>query len=148
VFTPARLADDTRVVVNRGFLPQEKLDTHTRIEGQVLEPIDIVGALRWPEARGMFAPRDEPSRNVWYVRDHLAIAAAKNWGEVAPFYVEQEAPVPPGGAPRPGLLAIQLRNDHLHYALTWYGLAAALAVIFTIWARGRRRAGAPREPAN
>jgi surfeit locus 1 family protein len=29
---------------------------------------------------------------------------------------------------------VNLRNDHLGYALTWFGLAAVLAVIFVLWA--------------
>jgi surfeit locus 1 family protein len=139
IFTPAKLSDGSLVIVNRGFVPQDRLDTHTRGEGQVLEAVDIVGALRWPEPRGWFTPKDDPAGNVWYVRDHRAMAAAKGWGEVEPFYIDQESPVPPGGLPKVGPLSVQLRNEHLQYALTWYGLAAVLVVVFTIWARGRGR---------
>ena len=70
--------------------------------------------------------------------------SVKGWGTVAPFYIEQEAPVPPGGLPHPAPLKVQLRNDHLQYAITWYGLAAVLVVMFAIWAvaaaheRGRK----------
>ena len=53
---------------------------------------------------------------------------------VAPFYVEQETPVPPGGLPQPGKLVVSLPDNHLQYALTWYGLAAVLAGIFISWA--------------
>ncbi len=58
------------------------------------------------------------------------MAAAKGLGPVAPFYVEQESPVPPGGLPQPGRLVVRLRNVHLQYALTWYGLALVLAGVF------------------
>jgi cytochrome oxidase assembly protein ShyY1 len=71
---------------------------------------------------------------IWSLRDHRAMAALKGWGEVAPFYIEQEAPVPPGGLPHPSALKVQLRNDHLQYAITWYGLATVLVVMFAIWA--------------
>ena len=145
VFTPARLADGSVVVVNRGFVPADRIDTHTRGEGQILNPVEIVGALRWPELRSIFTPQDDPAGNVWYVRDHLAIAAAKHWGEVAPFFIDLEAPLPPGGLPRAGPLTVQLRNEHLQYAITWFGLAGVLAVVFLLWVRGRLRQGA-REP--
>jgi surfeit locus 1 family protein len=138
VFTPARMQDGGLVVVNRGFIPQDKLDSHTRQEGQVLEAVDIVGVLRWPEARGWFAPKDDPASDIWYTRNHLAIAVAKGWGEVAPFFVDQEAPPPPGGFPKVAPLAIQLRNEHLQYAITWFGLAAVLVFAFTFWARSYR----------
>ncbi|HTS42077.1 MAG TPA: SURF1 family protein [Xanthobacteraceae bacterium] len=145
VFTPARLTDGSVVVVNRGFVPADRIDTHTRGEGQILNPVEIVGALRWPEVRSIFTPKDDPAGNVWYVRDHLAIAAAKHWGEVAPFFIDLEAPLPPGGLPRAGPLTVQLRNEHLQYAITWFGLAGVLAVVFLLWVRGRLRQGA-REP--
>ena len=75
------------------------------------------------------------------VRDPSAMAKFKGWGTVAPFYIEQEAPVPPGGLPHPAPLKVQLRNDHLQYAITWYGLAAVLVVMFAIWALAAPRHG-------
>jgi cytochrome oxidase assembly protein ShyY1 len=73
------------------------------------------------------------------VRDQQAMAAAYGWGEVAPFYIDQEAPVSAEDAPRPAPLKVNLRNEHLQYALTWYGLAAVLAIAFFFWMRTRRR---------
>ncbi len=61
------------------------------------------------------------------------MAAAKGWGNVAPFYVDQESPVPPSGLPRPASLTVNLRNDHLQYAVTWFGLAAVLVGCFVAW---------------
>ncbi len=69
--------------------------------------VEITGVMRWPDRRQWFTPRDNPAQNVWFVRDPAAIAAAKGWGPVSPFYVEQESPVPPGGWPRPGKLVVQ-----------------------------------------
>jgi surfeit locus 1 family protein len=135
VFTPARLAGGARVVVNRGFVPEGASDAASRAAG----PVDIVGALRWPERPGWFTPAGEPARNLWFARDHVAIAAAKGWGSVAPFYLEQEAPPPPGGLPRPGKLVVTLPNNHLQYAITWFGLALVLAGVFAAFARAHRR---------
>ena len=99
----------------------------------------MTGVMRWPQARSYFAPADDPLRNLWFVRDHLAIARAKGWGEVAPFYVELEEPQPPGGLPRPAPLRPNIRNEHLQYAITWYGLAAVLIVMVLLWVRTQRR---------
>ena len=46
--------------------------------------------------------------------------------------------MPPGGLPHPAPLQVHLRNDHLQYAITWYGLAVVLVVMFAIWAMRRR----------
>ena len=139
VFTPARLAGGALVMVNRGFVPEARRDPASRAAGAITGAVEIVGALRWPEERRFFSPADEPQNNLWFVRDPQAIAAAKGIGAVAPFYVEQESPVPPGGLPQPGKLAVTLRNAHLQYAITWYGLALVLLVMFVVWARASLR---------
>jgi surfeit locus 1 family protein len=139
VFTPARLAGGALLMVNRGFVPEARRDPASRAEGELAGPLEITGALRWPEERRFFSPADEPQKNLWFVRDPQAIAAAKGIGAVAPFYVEQESPIPPGGLPQPGKLAVTLRNAHLQYAITWYGLALVLVVMFALWTRASWR---------
>jgi surfeit locus 1 family protein len=134
VFTPARLADGSIVIVNRGFVPDARRDPRSRPDGQVARPIEIVGAMRWPDIRHWFTPGDDPGHNLWFARDPAAIAAAKGLGAVAPFYIEQETPAPPGGLPQPGKLVVSLPDNHLQYALTWFGLAAVLAGVFVSWA--------------
>jgi surfeit locus 1 family protein len=141
VFTPARLSDGSLVMVNRGFVPEDRKDAKSRADGQVLAPVDITGALRWPDTRHWFTPADDAAHNLWFSRDPQAIAAAKGLGAVAPFFVEMEAPVPPGGLPSPGKIVVNLPDNHLQYAITWYGLAAALVGVFAAFAFGSRRRG-------
>ena len=43
-----------------------------------------------------------------------------------------------GGLPRPGRLVVNLPDNHLQYALTWFGLAAVLAGVFVAWAFSSR----------
>jgi len=139
VFTPARLPDGAYVIVNRGFVPEARKDAASRTAGQIASAVEIVGVMRWPDARHWFSPADDLQHNMWFTRDPLAIAAAKGLGSVAPFYVEQESPTPPGGLPQPGKLVVRLRNEHLQYAVTWYGLALVLVVVFAVWARSYKR---------
>ena len=96
---------------------------------------------RWPDGHNWFTPNDDPAHNLWFSRDPQGIAAAKGLGPVAPFFVEQEAPVPPGGLPQPGKLVVALPDNHLQYALTWYGLAAVLVGVFGAWAISSGRKG-------
>jgi surfeit locus 1 family protein len=132
-FAPARLAGGSIVLVDRGFVPMERMNPASRGEGTPHGSIDIVGVMRWPETRGLFTPADEPQNNVWYLRDSTAIATAKKWATAAPFYIEQESPVPPGALPLPGKLQVELPNNHLQYALTWFGLALGLAGVYVVW---------------
>jgi surfeit locus 1 family protein len=142
VFAPARLAGGGVVVVDRGFVPEGRQNKTTRAAGEVGGRLEMVGVMRWPEPAGWFMPAADPGHNLWFVRDPLAIARAKNWGEVAPFFIELESPVPPGGLPLPGPLKVNLPDDHLQYALTWFGLAAVLAISFAFWLRSRWREAA------
>jgi cytochrome oxidase assembly protein ShyY1 len=132
VFAPARSADGQAVVVNRGYVPADRKSQPPA--GMAA----ITGYIRWPEAPGWFVSERDSSGDVWFVRDPAAMAKARGWGPVAPFYIDQEAPVPPGGFPKPGALTVRLRNDHLGYALTWFGLAGALAAVFLLWAARER----------
>jgi surfeit locus 1 family protein len=58
---------------------------------------------------------------------------------VAPFYIEQEAPPAPGGLPRPGKLVVNLPDNHLQYALTWFALALVLVGVFAAFVLGQWR---------
>ena len=69
------------------------------------------------------------------------MALAKSWGTIAPFYIDQEAPAVPGGLPRVGPLKVNLPNNHLQYAITWYGLAVVLVIVSLLLFRSRRREG-------
>jgi surfeit locus 1 family protein len=139
VFAPARLAGGSIVVINRGFVPVDRKDPASRAQGAPLGSVDVVGYVRWPETRGLFTPADDPKANVWYLRDLAAMAEAKKWSTAAPFYIDQSAPVPPGGLPLPGKLEVRLPNNHLQYAITWFGLALGLAGVYVVWLAGRLR---------
>lgn len=137
VFTPARLAGGSLVVVNRGFIPQARKDEADKNQPGGLA--EIVGILRWPQPRNAFTPEDDASRNLWFVRDPQAMAEAKGWGPVSPFFVDLESPAPANALPRPTPPSVALPNNHLNYALTWFSLAGALAIIFALWARKQLR---------
>ncbi len=140
VFAPAQLAGGSIVLVNRGFVPLDRKDPTTRPGGATQGTVEIVGVMRWPETRGLFTPAEDAAGNVWYLRDPKAMADAKKWASAAPFYVDQESPTPVGGWPKPGKLAVALPDNHLQYAITWFGLALALAGIYVTWlARHFRR---------
>jgi surfeit locus 1 family protein len=132
VLSPFRANDGRIVVVNRGYV------AGTNAPPPPSGDVDLAGALRWPDESAMFTPADEPQNNLWYRRDPVVIAAAKGWGQVAPFFVEQETPQL-ANAPRAGPLVVHLRDNHLQYAITWFGLAAGLTGVYLVWLRGRLR---------
>ncbi len=139
VFTPARLASGETVAVNRGFVADQKPTGATARPAPAPGAVEITGVLRWPEPKAweLTAPYDKGAQ-LWFVRDHLAMAQESGWGQIAPFYIEREGQEPADGLPPPGALKPNLPNNHLQYAVTWYGLALVLLAVFGFWVRSRR----------
>jgi surfeit locus 1 family protein len=146
LFTPLRLADGAAVMVNRGFVPTELRDPARRNETPPAGEVAITGLVRAPEARGSFMPENDPAKEQWFVRDLAAMARARGLERAAPFWIDL-APAPGAtGWPRPGQTRLAIPNNHLGYALTWFGIALALLGVFGAWAWNRVRSSAPMVP--
>jgi cytochrome oxidase assembly protein ShyY1 len=145
-FIPARLPSGEIVAVNAGFVPNTMQDrgTQDRAVAQLItnEPITLTGYIRFPVAAGVLTPDVEHAKRLWFTRDQVAMAHTLGWGDIAPFYIDLETPVPPSGVPKPGPLSVQLKDDHMQYAITWFGLAIAVVVALVVWMRSRRQARA------
>lgn len=143
-FIPARLADGRSVVINAGFVQNTMQDRaqQDRAVARLVTgtPAELTGYLRFPEEAGTFTPKEDGGKRLWFVRDHHSMAQVLGWGEVAPFYVDLESPQPASGTPKPGRLHVQLKDNHLQYAITWFGLALVVSAAFGFWVAGHRRA--------
>lgn len=139
ILTPLRLADDSYVFVNRGFVPEALKDQAQRRTGLVLGPVTIRGLMRAPEHKGMFSPDDDLQKNIRFVRDPVLLAESFGLSSVAPFIVDADATPVPGGAPEGGHTVISVPNNHLEYALTWFALAFALVAVFTAFVFSQRK---------
>jgi cytochrome oxidase assembly protein ShyY1 len=140
-FLPARLPGGETVVINAGFV-QNTMQDRTQQDSAVTRlitdaPVTLTGYLRFPEQAGALTPPGNTTKRLWFTRDHLAMAHALGWREVAPFYIDLELPVPASGIPKPGPLEVHLKDDHMQYAITWFGLAGAVVIAFGVWWRGR-----------
>ena len=146
-FMPARLPTGEIVVINAGFVQntmQEREQQDRAVTRLITTaPVMLSGYIRFPEAAGVLTPAENLARRLWFTRDHLAMARALGWGAdarpVAPFYIDLEQPVPASGIPKPGPLQVHLKDDHMQYAITWFGLAGAVVIAFGVWLFGQRR---------
>ena len=140
VLTPLHLAGGGTLIVNRGFVPLAKKDPASRAAGQVAGEVQTTGLLRPPEPRNPFTPADIPAAGAWYTRDPALIAAHFAIADAAPFTLDADAtPAPPGGLPLGGATVLDVPNNHLSYAVTWFGLALTLAGVFGVFAAGEVR---------
>lgn len=98
-------------------------------------PVTLQGYVRQPVRPGLFSAADDPTRRVFYTLDPAAIGRALGAGGVAPFVLVVLGSPRPGEYPAPAAEMPRPPNNHLQYALTWFGLAAALLVIFALYVR-------------
>jgi len=141
VVTPLVLAEGGgTLMVDRGFVPEERKSPATRAAGNPGGTVTVTGLLRLPTGKSSwFVPDNLPARNEWFTIDLGAMAAAAGVTGVLPFYVDADRTPNPGGYPVGGQTLIDLPNNHLQYALTWYMLAGSLVIVYVLLLLRRRR---------
>jgi surfeit locus 1 family protein len=126
VLTPLLTDSGKSLMVDRGSVPKEKLDPASRTAGNVIGETAVTGVWRAPDAPGLFTPPPDLAHRIWYARDLAGIAAADHITLSRAVLVEADATPNPGGLPAGGQTVVNFRNQHLSYAVTWFGLAIVL----------------------
>lgn len=139
ILTPAVSADGWAVIVDRGRIPGQRLENFDKPEGEMT----IEGVIRtYPRGQAMFDPENDPKANLWYWWDVPAMLAASGLPQdLKPFpYVVQLLPAAtPAEFPRPDEPKANLANNHLGYAITWFGLALTLLAVAGIYIHDLRK---------
>lgn len=154
VYVPFETPNGPVLMVNRGFMPQELLSSLDLTPNDRGPFEEIVGRLRKPGSKGLFDAGNDVQKNRWYWRDldGMILAGFPDGKRTAyPFFLEVEpaATIDKGAAryPQPIGAQIQLPNRHLEYAMTWYGFAVTLIVVYFLFIRSRLRDLRPARPA-
>ncbi|MFD0915941.1 SURF1 family protein [Pseudahrensia aquimaris] len=131
VYTPLVMDDGKRLFVNRGFVPMERKDASSRPEGQIVGRVRIEGLARTAptEKPNSQVPNNDLTKNVYYWKSLSQMAGRaydKTEFDTASVFLDAGEGVAPGGLPIGGVTRITFSNNHLQYAYTWFGLAAAL----------------------
>lgn len=161
VLTPMRTTQGFDVWVNRGFVPtrmaeqltEPLIETFRETPRELANHVTVVGLLRLSEPEGGFLRANKPEEGRWYSRDVSAMSAAHALTHTAPYFVDafevrdtpllhsqqnpkkQHRDTQPSQSeptPVPGLTVLKFHNNHLVYALTWFGLALMVAGV-TAW---------------
>lgn len=143
IATPFVLNDGRTVIVDRGWVPDRYVARDSRPEGLPEGEVTIEGILRrpgWPGGEWL-KPENFPANNQWAYVDTEAMAAAAGLeGPVLEAYVIALGDEASGILPIGRDLSVNLPNDHLQYAITWFSLALALLVIYFVFhLRSERR---------
>ena len=125
------------ILVDRGYLP-DTVTERPAVDPQAMAPIHMVGVLRRPDRPSFVTPKNDVAGDRWYWRDLPAMAAALKVAKPAPVMLMAETSSNPDlKALNPAPLPADIPNRHLEYAMTWFGLAAALAGVYaaSLWKR-------------
>jgi surfeit locus 1 family protein len=142
VVTPLRTDDGRIVLFERGWIAQEQKEPGRREQGQVQGRVELTGIVRRNQERRQFAPENVPERNVWFHVDvplMRQMAGAGSDAKLDAFFLEADATPNPGGVPIGGQTRLDIPDDHLQYAITWFGIALALVGVYLAyhWQNGR-----------
>lgn len=131
LIVPLQKQEGDPILVDLGWVP----DKWPRSTAATPGDVTVVGYVYPGDKPGLFSATDNLVTRQFYTLDPVAIGAALGLPHVAPFVLVAMGPPPPEHYPEPAEHLPRPPNNHLSYAITWYGLAIALVVIFVIWAR-------------
>jgi len=145
LITPMRLPDGRTVLIDRGWLPirlrrDGEMPEALRVDG----PVSIEGVIRrggWDGA-GWLRPANDPAGNEWLWMDLPRMTQhAELRDAVTGLYVQSIDPAAAGRFPIAERPRVNLPQNHLGYAVTWFGLALALLAIYVIFHLRRETPG-------
>lgn len=118
------------ILVDRGFIPDTVKD-RPKVDRGLTKPMRVSGILRAPDEPTFVTPANRPIDNQWYSRDVAAMAEHLRAPAPAPLFLMAETATNPElPVLKPAPLPAEISNRHLEYAVTWFGLAAALAGVY------------------
>ncbi|WP_460274178.1 SURF1 family protein [Celeribacter sp. ULVN23_4] len=130
IIAPFVTEDGRRVLLDRGFVPDEAKDA-LRDAARSAGAVTVTGNLHWPDDMNNSTPAPDMGRNIWFGRDIPAMAAVL---KTEPVLIVARESTGEGIEPMPvGVEGIP--NDHLQYAMTWFSLCIVWLgmTLFLLW---------------
>jgi surfeit locus 1 family protein len=134
--TPFQLTDGRVLFVDRGWIPLDRKAPASRAAGELKGPVTLDAVIRLRGTQNWMVPDNRPDLDFFFWADLPAMAKLMQLPTAETrFFLEAGPAKIPGGYPIGGQTRIDLPNDHLQYAITWFSLAGALLVIYVIYHR-------------
>ena len=141
VMTPLALDTGGTVFVNQGFVPQGSGPAFATGGTLRQGAVTISGVVRAAEPASTFTPGTDGANRIDWIRDpeRLARLAPDAPRPIAPVFIDMPAGAE-GALPQGGETRIEFPNNHLGYAITWFGFAVLVPVLLWFWFRRQRPA--------
>ena len=139
IVTPFKPENGEIILVNRGWVPKKYVKAEDRKASLIEGKTKIVGIIRLPQKQGYFVPNNEPSNGFWFTLIPEEIMDFLNLKGETSFYIDLIQK--PGKFDIPIAIdgKVDIPNNHLQYAITWYSLAIGLLVIYFSWHHSKGR---------
>lgn len=135
-----------RILIDRGFAPEAAAPRGGAAPPPPRETVSLTGALHWPRETSAFTPEPNQTDLIWYARDVPSLAEALETRPVL-MALSQAPAGAPGNWPKPVPVSVDLPDNHLSYAVTWFALAGVWTIMtlaLALAGRGRKtEEGAP-----
>mgnify|MGYP001157008333 FL=1 len=133
LITPLKMSNGKTILVNRGWIPEKLRARNTRQETLVGGKILVEGIIREDKRKGYFVPENEPRNEVWLYVNTQQMAMHRQLGPTVNYFIDQFRKPGPYRLPIGASEDVEIRNEHLQYALTWYFLAISLLIIYFLY---------------
>lgn len=134
IFTPLERPLYPPILIDRGYVPEKFKEPNTRTSGLIEGDIEISGIVRQLTKKGAFTPANNMFSNTWFSLEPFDdVRAALQMPDLLPFVIEADPQPELNTWPRGGPRIFNFKNDHLGYALTWFGLACTLIGVYVAY---------------
>ena len=137
LITPLRLENGGTVLVQRGWVPRAwptGVVDRRRPGGDVA----LAGVLRDGGKATPWVPDNNPAKDEWFFADVVAMSKAANITDAKPYFVRITPDAAEKGYPKGPHGSYKIQNKHLEYAVTWFGLAVTLVIVYVAYHLRRR----------
>ena len=123
VITPFETKDKENVLVNRGWIRKE-LKKNLKINSSSSK---IKGLLREKSRKNIFTPKNDLKKNIWFSinLNEIKKITGKKFSKYIVYLEDDKIEVP-----KPKKITIDLPNNHLKYAITWYSISISILFYF------------------
>ena len=131
VITPFKTENNDNVLVNRGWISKE-LKGKTIINTKNNSEQKIVGFLREIYKPNIFKPANDIENNVWFSINlkEISKVTGKRFDEFVIFLEDDQEKIP-----LPKKVSIDVPNNHLKYAITWYAISVSIIFYYLYFRR-------------
>ena len=128
VITPFETKNKENVLVNRGWI---KKDLKNNLPIVSLNG-KITGMLRSANRKNMFTPENDIKENIWFYLNLSDIekTTGKKFNKFIVYLEDNNTNIP-----KPKKITIDLPNNHLKYAITWYSISISIFFYYLYFRR-------------